>query len=422
MKKNFIECGFEFTTSKKEDTILDPKIFHVSEEEELAFKIARPLTEAQKKAKEKKEKARLKKACIEESRYMEKRILEEFGIKIKLPPQIPYEERESTKRYRLERELENKRLRKEELNYISNSIANPVIPHTNKDKYISIDNRKKLSKFRWIRNRAQGDSCGLEISTPIVTKQNDVERYYKEFISFVRSHNLTVSPKDAICGLGGCHIHMSLSDFGEIEKHYFIKNIAIFFTNCPELNWGFNDPNDNKNANSLLMPVKHMGENFHIGNMRIGTRWGNGKEKEGVTKIRRGSRLFKFRKDNNIFRMMMSAPLEISLYKKYSFLYNKEYNTIEFRIFDMPDTFKRHMLHYDVAVAIYRLCEDYARRHETLELTYTEFDYDLARSIERFYKCMDLLKIRRSRTGQMIENIKTRYKWTSEQTDKNYLL
>lgn len=397
MKNKFIPCGFEFTVARKKDTPIDNKVFHEE---------SNPLSE---KEKAKREQARLK-DIEEDKKYLEKRIKNEYGLEIILPAFIPYDQRPGYAEEQRKKKEEEEKRRKE-------FGERPSV--SNRDS-ISIRYRvgKKFTPFKWIRQRFHSDSCGAEIATPIIKKQQDVVRYYEELMSMVKQQNLTVDFEEAACGLGGCHIHMSLSQFDEIEKHFFLKNIAIFFTNYPELNWGFNDPNDNENANSLLMPVKFIGQTVEVGG------WGSShryvkvdlEKEERVEKItyRTESKLYKFRKDNNIFRLMMANPLEASLVKQYSFRYNKNYNTLEFRLFDMPSTLKRHLLHHEVAVAIYTICADLAKRQDTMELIRTEFDYNLDRSKERFMECMKTLSIKKNRVGVMLDNIETRYKWTEE--------
>lgn len=439
MKKNrFIPCGFEFTIARKKDTPIDNRYFyeyglHVEEEK---------LTE--KQIKEREEDELRGRECTRD--YLQSRLKNEFGIEMELPlpkteAQKKLERLEREEKERLEREAEEAARRAEGLestpteqaeeslevfrttdnSYFDSDRVESTTNKPYKDYTISLrhDTKRKLTPYKWINKRFRSDSCGAEITTPIVKKQEDVTKYYEQLMFLVNKFQFTVNLEDAECGLGGCHIHMSLSQFGEVEKHYFLKNIAIFLTNCPELNWGFNDPNDNENANSLLMPVEYLGTTFELGDHRIvHTR------KKAVdplieaeittTEYKQGGRLYHFRKDNNIFRLMMTSPLEMSLNKQYSFRYNKNYNTLEFRLFDMPNTLKRHLLHHEVAVSIFNICADYARRHDTMELTYSEFDYNLERSIDRFYKCMKTLGIRKNRVSEMITNIKTRYQWSYE--------
>jgi len=415
--KKFIPCGFEFTIARIKDVPLVDEVFEDYLNDNT---LTKKQIEIRKQKLEKEELKQRKRT----TKSFEQDLLDVFGIKMKLPLAIAYDDRESVKK---DREKCKAALEKENRN--SESVTVKVEGNSPSDSiYVYSKHRKKLSPYKWINKRFSSDSCGAEISTPIVKSQEDVVRYYKELTWLTKKYNLTVDGEIAQCPLGGCHIHKSLEFFNEVEKHYFIKNIAIFMTNYPELNWGFNEPFDNWNANSLLAPVKHVGENFGLDSSGVNYRYLRIKDEEGnnkeITKIiyKKNGGLYKFRKDNNAFRAMMSAPLEGQLNKRHAFRYNKHYNTVEFRIFDMPNTLRRHILHHEVADKIYRICYDYAKRKDTMELTYTEFDYNLERSINRFYECMKILGIKKSRVGIMIENIKTRYAWNEEQTEENYLL
>jgi hypothetical protein len=396
MNKKFIPCGFEFTVARKKDTPIDNNVFN---EKDL------PLS---KKAKARREKQRKEDEAYGK-KHLENRLKEEYGVIIDLPSYIPYEERPGYAEEKSKREEEEKK------RWVDNGGVNPFKP--NRSSISLRDNKKfRLSPFKWIRQNFHSDSCGAEIATPIVKKQQDVTRYYQELMMMVKKHNLTVNLEDAECGLGGCHIHMSLGQFDEIGKHFFIKNIAIFLTNYPELNWGFNDPNDNENANSLLMPVSNLIDTVDIGNHGIRYKYIKGEDGREIQKVtyRPGGKLYKFRKDNNIFRLMMANPLEASLVKQYSFRYNRGYNTLEFRLFDMPNTLKRHLLHHEVAISIFNLCAEFAKRQDTMELTRTDFIYNLESSKEKFLECMKTLGIHKNRVGVMLDNIETRYQWTEE--------
>lgn len=258
--------------------------------------------------------------------------------------------------------------------------------------------RKKtnISDYTWINRRFSDDPCGCEVSTPIVKSKKETIRYYNEFSSFVKSVNLTTNINEAECCLGGCHIHMNLSDVDIKERRLFLINIAIFFTNNPWLNWGFNDPNDNWNANSLLTPTYYNNPWF-------------------LQVFGSDAPLEKFIKD----------PLTYDVNKEYAIRYNGYYKSIEFRIFDMPTTLKQHLLHYDVAREIYNYCLKLAKKGEIIELKYKSMDdytFTEKEAISNFDKVMTFLKISKNRTAKMRTNIKTRYNWNKEDKQENYLL
>ena len=260
-----------------------------------------------------------------------------------------------------------------------------------------LDNTKSLKEYKWISDRFEADDCGCEVSTPIVKNSSDVTRYFNEFNNFTKANNLTFKISNSNDCLGGCHIHLSLSKFrNPKDKKLFLQNIGVFLTNYPQLNWGFNDLEDNINANTLF--------------------------------YKSGSGIFndyEFRNFSNHpypYYAYMHNPIKVSLYKKYALRYNSDYNTIELRIFCMPETLKQHLLHYDVAMAIYKYCENITKNGKLMKLELDEnFSFKLDESLGRFKQCMDIIKIDKTRVTKMLKNIKTRYEWDGYKGAK-YLL
>lgn len=247
--------------------------------------------------------------------------------------------------------------------------------------------KSKISSKDWIDKRFEDDGGGCEVSTPIVQSKQEITKYYKEFMDFVKSSNLTVNLDEAFDALGGCHIHMDVSFLSKPIKTRFLKNLAIFFTNNPELNWGFNEIEDNWNANSLL------------------------------------TQKFKHSECPCLLPTFLKNPLTYSISKEYVFRYNRTYDSVEFRIFDMPLDLKQHLLHYDVAKAIYDICLKMAFAKKQFKIKYNKYqDYklDLNVSLSNFKATMKILNIDIKRTKKMLENIKKRYEITTK--EDNYLL
>jgi len=63
------------------------------------------------------------------------------------------------------------------------------------------DYSESISKYKWINNEFSSDECGCEVPTPIVTSKEEVIKYYKEFMHFVKSSNLTTNIDEALNGL-----------------------------------------------------------------------------------------------------------------------------------------------------------------------------------------------------------------------------
>lgn len=258
-----------------------------------------------------------------------------------------------------------------------------------------------ISNIDWIDKNFETDSCGCEIPTPIATSEQQAIKYFNQFKRFVDKSNLTIDIDESIKGLGGCHIHMNLSNMGKVKKKLFMKNIAIFLTNNPQLNWGFNDHNDNENANSLLSRDY---KSCYVDN--------------GVVRIN----------SEPLINYWLKQPL-MSLDKEFAFRFNKKYQTVELRIFDMPKSLSQHKLHIDVAQAIYNYCLRKTNKKELFELKYhkmTDYKMDCNHAILSFNKVIKTLGINPSRTKAMVKNIITRHEWTGcdyhNTTYANFLL
>lgn len=263
-----------------------------------------------------------------------------------------------------------------------------------------------LSKpFEWIDERYRRDDCGCEVSTPVIENIDDVTKYYRSFKSFTRKFGFTTDINKAMCGLGGCHIHLDLSWIKETKlKEKLLRNITIFVTNYPQLNWAFNDVNDNTNANSLLIKNAY-------GDL------------SDVTDIMcDNSEVKRFFKDRYPFRAFIKKPLHIDLYKCFAIRYNDSYDTVEFRIFDMPNDLERHLLHYDVAMGIYNYCLKLAQANKQIPILYTQelqianIPYNV--SIKQLKESMKTIGISYKRVKSLENNIATRYKWTEYKKNK----
>ena len=287
-----------------------------------------------------------------------------------------------------------------------------IIPRLNilEREFVNLPIFKK--KYPWICSNFEPDFDYCEAPTPKIKRRTDIIKKYTEFRTFVKECNLTLDINKAKTSLGGCHIHMDLSFMKRSVKILFLRNMAIYMTNNPWLNWGFNDPNDNINANSLLVKDTH--ENI-FNSIQL---W-NGSEEDFDVKCSAKTKqsINTFRWSENPYKIFKEIQLEICLFKHFAIRYNRKYDSLELRIFDMPSTLKQHILHYDVAMAIYNRCYDYTKRKEEIGVIFTDckefMHMNKSEALCRFDNCMKELGIDRRRTGLMRFNISTRHKWQS---------
>lgn len=257
------------------------------------------------------------------------------------------------------------------------------------------------SKFKWIDENYSADTCGCEVPTPVIKKLKDVSRYYNSFKAFTKQFGFTTSGEISEECLGGCHIHLDLSWIKDTElKKRLVINIGKYLTNNPQLNWAFNEVNDNINANSL-----HIATSNRTG---LGSSTGFN---DGI-----GKEYKEFRKDRNPFRAFCFNPLNLDLYKNFCVRYNVDYDTVEFRIFDMPDNLERHLLHYDVAIGIYKHCYKLAVNKKIVKTEIKNGQQVVlmkqTKAIEKLKKSMKEIGVAYKRVKDLEFNINTRYEWS----------
>jgi hypothetical protein len=262
------------------------------------------------------------------------------------------------------------------------------------------------SKFKWIDDNYESDECGCEVATPIIKKLEDVTKYYKSFKAFTNKYGFTTNVNLAECGLGGCHIHLDLSWIKDKElKRRLVSNIGLYLTNNPQLNWAFNDVNDNINANNLLLP----------NSKRLRLR--------SITNFKGNPDYLKpFLNDRFPYRAFILNPLITDLFKNYCVRYNEDYDTVEFRIFDMPNDLDRHLLHYDVAMAIYKHCYKLSVKRKMIKPKFMDGNQVIQlkqnKALVMLKQSMKELGIAYKRVKDLEDNIATRYEWTTFKVTK----
>lgn len=252
----------------------------------------------------------------------------------------------------------------------------------NNDPIYDGNNTSKFYGVAWINNNFESDDCGCEVPSPKATTKEQAIKYFNQFNRFVNKTNLTIDIRKAFCGLGGCHIHMDVGYMTRDKRKLFIENVGIFLTNNPQLNWGFNDPNDNYNANSML---------------------------------NRDPYSSRFRPKKQI-ESFLKKPLN-SIPKKFALRYNEGYGSLELRIFDMPKNLKQHILHCDVAQAIYHKCLRKTNRNEVFKLKYnnkSEYKCTLKQAITKLNQSLKSLGIDTERCKEQTVNIEYRYYYNQE--------
>jgi hypothetical protein len=95
----------------------------------------------------------------------------------------------------------------------------------------------------------------VEFPSPVHKNWNDLLNTYRKIVSKAKKEGLLLRRSD--CGSGGGHIHMGLPKQWSTEfRLRFLKNFYMDISFRPYLNWIFNEPIDDENANSFLTQEK----------------------------------------------------------------------------------------------------------------------------------------------------------------------
>lgn len=165
-------------------------------------------------------------------------------------------------------------------------------------------------------------------------KINDIDIFleHKKTCDDILSKYMLVASSETknIIDEGGGHIHLSLSEVnkrGIKFKKLFMQNMYSFFILNPWLNWMFNGPYDNINANSMLTERHIAAKNNNI---------------ETYSEIY-----------DSWYHILNYDILTDNLNKTLPVIYRKNYQTVEFRIFMMPRNEEETRLHFNLAKCIY---------------------------------------------------------------------
>lgn len=163
----------------------------------------------------------------------------------------------------------------------------------------------KLSDKRqkWNKNVHQDGRNVIEFASPVHHDWEDLLKTYRKTVAIAKKVSLVTKRHDE--GSGGGHIHMG------IPKHWntkfrlkFLKILYLDLSSRPYINWIFNEPIDDKNASSLLT-------------QREGVRFASHLSKSSFINLNK---------------------LDNFSGKSYCVRYDEEYDTVEFRGFDMVES------------------------------------------------------------------------------------
>lgn len=192
------------------------------------------------------------------------------------------------------------------------------------------------------------DNDAIEITTPIHKTEKDLLKYYSIVCRLAKKYKLRFySPIE--CN-GGCHIHLSLPKMKFSDLGIFLRNLYIDSTTRPYLNWIFNEPEDNISANSFAAAPNEEGTD------RI--------HEEGINWIAELNKK-EFFNPGDVSKLTFE--------KRYTVRYSQEYNTIEFRFFDMPRNRFELNLNVTFALSYFRYILKKSKERKRVSLGFTNF-------------------------------------------------
>lgn len=183
--------------------------------------------------------------------------------------------------------------------------------------------------YRTIKNDDLWDKVYMDdgavefVTNPLSYKKSLIS--YKNLDKFIKKHKNTFrwfnyDKGETHEATGG--LHVNLDNIGTDELLYLILDTS----NRPYLNWCFNDPSDDENANSALSYTMNDVEPYHYS---FYIRY---KKIDGASYIRK----------YKIIPSSLNKAISINL----------NYNHIEFRIFDIPQCYEELKLFIDIAIAM----------------------------------------------------------------------
>lgn len=172
----------------------------------------------------------------------------------------------------------------------------------------------------WNKKFHQDGEDVVECAGPVHNNWNELITYYRQISGNATKLGLTT--KNDVSGSGGCHIHMGIPKNWKTDfRLRFLRTLFLDITARPYLNWIFNESIDHHNANSLL--TSEAGVKFIL--QTYGGEDINPRVFESDHSYGRGT-------NHMNFDLMQSVNS-----KSYAVRYDSEYDTMEFRIFDMVD-------------------------------------------------------------------------------------
>ncbi len=181
-----------------------------------------------------------------------------------------------------------------ESNFTSNSLETSYSRKLEKE----LDKRQ-----RWNRETHRDGDGIIECPSPIHKNWNDMLTHYRVLTKAAKKVGLVTHKGDE--GGGGGHIHMCIPQKMSTEDRLrFLSRIFLDMARRPYLNWIFNESVDVLNANSMLTSLE-------------------------------GFKFISTLMDKHYFNIYDYNCL-IGCTKDYGIRFKADYDTIEFRIFDMP--------------------------------------------------------------------------------------
>lgn len=259
----------------------------------------------------------------------------------------------------------------------------------NYDKYIELE--RYIKKRQHLDNLFQVhmDFDVIEITTKPHKTHSSLVLAYKKLARAMKELEL-VGRQDGF-GSGGLHFHF---DLPKMKTHYvcsFLRDLYVDMANRPYLNWIFNEPIDNVNANSFYQNVD---------------------SRRFITKLDK-SKYFDF---NTLHAANFSKKTKAIRYDAYT-------HTVELRIFDMVVSEKEFVAVLNFACNYYELFSlDCSSNYDQVQLKLTKENYNspskLNVYLDEFKELLHRLNLRYEDYITFIErNYNVRKQW-----GKSYLV
>lgn len=285
---------------------------------------------------------------------------------------------------------------------------------------------------KWIKDKVDTDGESvIEMPTLPMTKYKELRKVWRELAVVKNSY-----PTEYVCphtyNSGGGHIHMGIPITWDAEfLKDFLLNLYNYIGHRPYLNWIFNEPNDECNANSMLnttedISIESRTEMYRAAYYERFTRRKNAAYDSAIQQYIRKKYPHKTK---GRVKLSMLDIINLDPTREISKLYNVVYrsgsseidgykDTVEFRLFNMVRSYRELKANVDFAQAVYAHAFNMTLKGDKFRTKLKKIPkYKMSKYVELFKNDLKELKLKYSEYKPYVDD----YLTTRFEFGKDYL-